>query len=112
MRHLDRRWSFVLFVLAGCGSAATPPAEAPSSPAACKAGEQKTEACNTCTCLDDGSWACTRRACATCEPGQDQTCNDDPTISSLWGRCEQGQCVCNDGFAVNPDTGRCRPAQP
>jgi hypothetical protein len=108
---LPRR--FLLLALAGCSAPATPPAEEPpAASAACSAGEQKTEACNSCTCSDDGTWMCTRRACAACEPGHDQTCNDDPSISSLWGRCEAGQCVCNDGFAVHPDSGRCRPASP
>jgi hypothetical protein len=44
-----------------------------------------------------------------CTPGADQTCNDDPTISSLWGMCAPpGDCLCKDGFSVNPTTGRCR----
>ena len=44
-----------------------------------------------------------------CTPGHDETCNDDPTISSFWGTCEEsGQCSCFDGRSVNPATGRCR----
>ena len=43
-----------------------------------------------------------------CTPGQDQTCNDDPAVSALWGHCEvNGACSCIDGFERNPATGRC-----
>jgi hypothetical protein len=46
---------------------------------------------------------------AVCEPGADQTCNDDPTISSLHGECSSdGTCTCHEGIEKNPDTGRCR----
>jgi|GEM_PF-752239 len=42
-----------------------------------------------------------------CTPGADQTCNDDPTISSVRGHCTEGQrCVCTL-TNVNPETGRC-----
>jgi hypothetical protein len=44
-----------------------------------------------------------------CTPGADQTCNDDPMVSALWGACEvSGVCVCKDGFSINRATGRCR----
>jgi hypothetical protein len=43
-----------------------------------------------------------------CTPGADQTCNDDPSVSSLWGHCEAGICVCRVGRSINPATGRCR----
>jgi hypothetical protein len=43
-----------------------------------------------------------------CTLGADQTCNDNPAISSLRGRCTSaGTCVCNAGGALNPATGRC-----
>jgi hypothetical protein len=46
-----------------------------------------------------------------CTVGADQTCNDDPAISSLWGRCtERRVCECKEGLELNPATGRCRPA--
>jgi hypothetical protein len=94
----------------GCGAAqSSPPASAAASSSECQAGEQKQESCNTCSCSDDGRWICTMKFCATCEVGHDQTCNDDPTVSSLWGHCNEGQCTCNPGFEQNPDTGRCRP---
>lgn len=47
-------------------------------------------------------------ATPVCEPGADQTCNDNPTISSLHGTCLQdGTCDCGSGFDKNPATGRC-----
>lgn len=47
-----------------------------------------------------------------CTVGADQTCNDDPTVSSLWGRCTVSRvCECNEGLELNPATGRCRRAQ-
>jgi hypothetical protein len=43
-----------------------------------------------------------------CEPGRDQTCNDDPAISSLHGTCKpDGSCECAAGVEKNPATGRC-----
>ncbi|MCU0665068.1 MAG: hypothetical protein MUC50_22435 [Myxococcota bacterium] len=43
-----------------------------------------------------------------CEPGADQTCNDNPIISSLHGICEDdGPCTCTNGFEKNQETGRC-----
>ena len=45
-----------------------------------------------------------------CTFGQDQTCNDLSTVSTLWGHCtSQGQCQCNAGFGNDPSTGKCRP---
>lgn len=47
-------------------------------------------------------------AAMVCEPGADQTCNDDPAISSLHGRClPDGSCECTAGIEKNPATGRC-----
>lgn len=40
----------------------------------------------------------------------DQACNDDPSVSALWGRCtELGVCECNDGFERSPTSDLCRP---
>jgi hypothetical protein len=46
-----------------------------------------------------------------CAPGSpDHTCNDDLSVSALWGFClPSGGCECNDGFSYNPATGHCRP---
>jgi hypothetical protein len=44
-----------------------------------------------------------------CTPGQDQTCNDDPAMSALAGRCQNnGECLCNGTFSYDWNTGRCR----
>lgn len=44
-----------------------------------------------------------------CEPGADQTCNLDPEVSSLHGRCEDdGTCTCLDGFELDEASGLCR----
>jgi hypothetical protein len=58
---------------------------------------------------DPGSPSSPNKVCWTaCEPGVDQTCNDNPLISSLHGTCQDdGTCLCNSGFTPNPDTGRC-----
>jgi hypothetical protein len=43
----------------------------------------------------------------TCTPGLDATCNDNPTINSVRGHCNEGQrCVCPLA-TLNPGTGRC-----
>jgi serine/threonine protein kinase len=40
----------------------------------------------------------------------DQACNDDPSVSALWGRCtELGVCECNEGFERSPVSDLCRP---
>lgn len=47
---------------------------------------------------------------APCTFGQDQTCNDDPKVSALWGRCtELGVCECQNGFELSPTSKRCTP---
>ena len=40
----------------------------------------------------------------------DQSCNDDPAVSALWGKCNAGTgtCECQSGFVLNPK-GRCQP---
>jgi hypothetical protein len=46
-------------------------------------------------------------ATPVCAVGFDQTCNEDPAISSLAGRClSDGTCSCSAGV-VSPFTGRC-----
>ncbi len=49
---------------------------------------------------------------APCTLGADQSCNDDPSVSALWGRCtELGVCECNAGFERSPTSDLCRPAE-
>jgi hypothetical protein len=48
---------------------------------------------------------------APCILGADQSCNEDPAVSALWGRCtELGVCACNPGFERSPTSDLCRPA--
>lgn len=65
---------------------------------------------NACGAASAGVSVRTNGECgvAVCTYGMDQTCNDDPIISSLHGVCQaDSTCRCSDGFAMNPDTGRC-----
>lgn len=40
----------------------------------------------------------------------DQSCNDDESVSALWGKCTPlGTCECSPGFELNP-RGRCQKA--
>jgi hypothetical protein len=62
---------------------------------------------NTTTPADSGSSG-GDAAVAVCEPGADQSCNDNPAFSSLHGRCLADRtCECAAGVEKNPDTGRC-----
>ena len=82
------------------------------------------DGCNLCTCAKDGLIACTLVACqdagtlkdagaikGACTPGKDQTCNEDPSVSALRGKCQpDGSCVCSGSGtsgAVSPFTGKC-----
>ncbi|HEY8946121.1 MAG TPA: hypothetical protein VIM73_17755 [Polyangiaceae bacterium] len=48
---------------------------------------------------------------APCKLGEDQSCNENPAVSALWGRCtELGVCECKPGFELNRISGRCKPA--
>jgi hypothetical protein len=45
---------------------------------------------------------------APCTFGQDQTCNDDPGISSIHGTCNaNGTCTCTSPSKLVPSTGKC-----
>ncbi|HEX6277577.1 MAG TPA: hypothetical protein VFZ53_31250 [Polyangiaceae bacterium] len=40
--------------------------------------------------------------------GPNPACNDNPALSSVHGRCTAaGTCVCNEGYELNPATGKC-----
>lgn len=39
---------------------------------------------------------------------RDQDCNGDPNVSSLWGSCFFGVCMCKKGYVVQPN-GKCGP---
>ena len=43
-----------------------------------------------------------------CTPGNDQTCNDNPRLTTLQGICQaNGLCVCASGYEINLVTGLC-----
>lgn len=47
---------------------------------------------------------------AGCTLGQDWSCNDDPSVSTIWGQCgNDGRCSCLAGFTINTSTGKCVP---
>jgi len=80
-------------ILTGCG----PPVPQPSEPA------------NTSEPPPSANAPSGKRV--PCTFGADQACNEDPRVSSLWGRCTQlGTCECNPGFELGP-SGYCRPPQ-
>jgi hypothetical protein len=73
----------------------------------CRAGQQ----CNYVE-LFPGSASSPRSAERVCWPactvGMNQTCNDNPVISSIHGTCQaDGSCTCTGTWAKNPETGRC-----
>ncbi|HEY6559283.1 MAG TPA: hypothetical protein VI072_18490 [Polyangiaceae bacterium] len=96
-----------LFVLAAvalldCKAAEAPPARSADGPGA---SDQSAPEPPTAGAAPSGKRA-------PCTFGQDQTCNDDPKVSALWGRCtELGVCECQSGFALSPTSKRCAPEQ-
>jgi hypothetical protein len=97
----------VLVGLAGaaCGQAASEPAARPSLEEAPSASDSSVSDSPAA----DAPAPSGKRA--PCTLGADQTCNADPAVSALWGRCtELGVCQCRPGFALNP-RGSCQPSQ-
>ncbi|HMJ10144.1 MAG TPA: hypothetical protein VK524_02000 [Polyangiaceae bacterium] len=79
------------FALLDCNSAEAPAAHSPEPPSAAPGPSGKR---------------------APCSFGADQTCNDDPKVSALWGHCtELGVCECQSGFELSPISKRCTPAR-
>lgn len=75
---------------------------------ACSCAPSGSHEVASCQCPDFG---CFRPGvgCRVCTPGLDQTCNDNPLISSTTGTCgPQGTCTCNAGHTLIAATGRCR----
>jgi len=70
--------------------------------------------CDDCDCQIPPEYAadCVEGRCVAvigpvCEPGADQTCNADPLMSSIAGRCNpDGTCACD--VWIDPATGRCQ----
>jgi hypothetical protein len=65
-----------------------------TGPGGCEPGDQQPagDGCNTCSCGDNGTWACTEIACPACDDG-DSTQNPDACL-----------CECVDGGFVCPDS--------
>jgi hypothetical protein len=93
--RLDLTAAAAALSLCACSGGATPPAEAPSD--------------SVVSSESAPAVAAPHGKRAPC--GSDQACNDDPSVSALWGRCtDLGVCECNDGFERNPVSDLCRPA--
>src|SRR5262249_11816293 len=95
----------VVFILIGCGQSAKPAESSPTPAPTAAIDDQGTapapaasEQVNNPTAPPAGK----RPPCTS-----DQSCNDDESISGLWGKCTPlGVCECNPGFELNP-RGRC-----
>lgn len=77
---------------------------------ACGCAPQFSRLVNVCTC-PQGTCFHPQKGCAraVCTPGMDQSCNDNPALSSLHGHCDADRtCTCRPPFVVNPATGLCR----
>jgi hypothetical protein len=77
-----------------------------NSPTACRPGY----VCNYVQYLPgSGTTRSATQVCwPACQAGMDQSCNDDPLISSIHGKClADGACQCNGSFGKNLDSGRC-----
>jgi hypothetical protein len=98
--------------LLGCSSASTPAAEDPATGATTEVAPEQAGAATDAA--KDGSSGVPvaaphgkRAPCST-----DQSCNEDPAVSALWGVCtEMGVCECSEGFERSPTSDLCRPAE-
>jgi hypothetical protein len=75
----------------------------------CPAGQYCPDSCLTCPCTG----TCVAQT-FVCTLGDDHTCNDDLSVSSIHGTCKAAgsgpvatSCTCSPGFAMNPSTGHC-----
>jgi hypothetical protein len=77
---------------------------------ACSCAPAYSHVVATCEC-PSGQCFTPDRGCApstSCTPGRDETCSEDPSISSLRGRCQwDGTCTCLNALPPNPSTGKC-----
>jgi hypothetical protein len=76
---------------------------------ACTCAPNASKSTPTCTCANgcfDPLFGCVGPA-ATCTLGMDQTCNNNPALSSLRGHCVTGgRCMCTTGKGLAP-SGKC-----
>jgi hypothetical protein len=104
MLHQRRAWAVSILVW-GAACAGSPAPSRPAEPAP-NAGAGAPDG--------EGRGAAPQGAGkrAPCTFGADQSCNEDPSVSSLWGRCtEYGVCECHPGFELSPESALCRPAR-
>jgi hypothetical protein len=85
-------------------------ADCPGAEPLCDAFDPAACGCGAFRRCESGLCTTAKVACPpVCKFGYDQTCNDDPEVSSLEGVClASGTCSCRTGTKVNPATGRCR----
>jgi hypothetical protein len=94
-------------IVAACSSAGTPAAPSAVPPDGASATPETPEPAATEAAEPP------RSKRAPCTLGADQSCNDDPAVSALWGRCtELGVCECKPGFERSPTSDLCRPVPP
>ena len=95
----------------GAGSMNMPRAGSENQPDQCVPGSTRTADCNTCTCTDEGTWACTDAACE-CEAGDmreaDDGCNTCSCFEGRWA-CTMRQCgdTCTLGQIQSDDCSNC-----
>jgi hypothetical protein len=81
---------------AGSGTAGSGSAGA-GGQTSCNPGdtEPAPDGCNTCTCQDDGSWACTEKACPPACTGEQPPCEQPPPGCDYQdGGCVNGEWTC------------------
>jgi len=101
--------SFLSLISAGCSSATVQPESAAASESATPASENAETAAPSETGAPSEAAHGKR---APCTLGADQSCNEDPKVSALWGHCtELGVCECKVGFERSPTSDLCRPVQ-
>ena len=94
----------VLLTAAACSGSESPPAVATPAPAEPLTPGAAPEPA-------PGTPRAPRGKRVPCTLGADQSCNEDPKVSALWGHCtELGVCECKPGFELAP-TGYCKPAK-
>ena len=72
---------------------------------ACGCAPESSHTVSVCTCTT-GCFV-PASGCVACTVGADQTCNNDPTISSLHGQCVGGRCSCGTGWPLLAN-GKCQ----
>ena len=79
----------------------------------CDPGDEKPagDGCNTCSCTDDGTWACTEIGCGECTDGAMRSagdgCNECVCMEGTWA-CTQEDCAtCTIGDVRPSDCGSC-----